>query len=146
MSNGNDWGDGNGGDGGGNDWGQPQQPASPAQPAAPAQPAQPAQQPPMGGDPNAMVQQNAAPTKIKHQLTGNDIVPLILSFFLPGSGHIMLGQTTKGIVILAAVILTCGAGYALNLAIVADAYFVAMCKKDREIGDWEFFPDYNRYI
>ena len=93
-----------------------------------------------------MTHQPGTPTKVKHQVEQHDIIALIVSFFFPGIGHVMLGQTVKGLVIFGAVILTCGIGYALNLLIVADAYFVAMCKKDRAIGDWEFFPDYNRYI
>ena len=58
----------------------------------------------------------------------------------------VIGQTLKGAAILAAVILTCFMGATLSLLVAADCYFVVMCKKDRPVGDWEFFPDYNRYI
>jgi TM2 domain-containing membrane protein YozV len=118
-----------------NDWGQPgpelQQPQQPA-PQAPSVAPQPGQ-----------MQQQA---KIKHTLETNDMIPIILSIFLPGVGHIMAGQTMKGLAIIAGVIFTCGVGYTISLLVAADAYFVVMCKKDRPVGDWEFFPDYNRYI
>lgn len=150
MSNDNeDWGQGG-------DWsdqpggapqmmGQPGEPQAPQQPqpAAPQQPqpAAPQQTPPAS---SPLVHQPK--TKIKHKLEGNDLVVLALSFFIPGVGHMMLGQTMKGAVILAAVIFTCGAGYMAVLAVVADAYFCLMTKKDRQLDDWEFFPDYQNYI
>lgn len=123
-----------------NDWGQPprQQPTNPNPSpqedvwgTAPQQP---------------MTHQPGPPAKIRHQLEQNDIIALVASFFLPGLGHILAGQTMKGVAILAVVLFTCGFGYIANILIVADAYFVLMCKKDRPVGDWEFFPDYNRYV
>lgn len=119
------------------DWGQP-----PRHPVQNEQPGQAPMQPPN----QQMTQQPGTPAKIKHQLESNDIVALVLSFFLPGAGHIMAGQTIKGAVILAAMFFTCGGGYLLVLFIIADCFFVLNCKKDRPVGDWEFFPDYNRYI
>lgn len=81
------------------------------------------------------------------ELEGGDFAVLLLSFFLPGSGHIMLGQTLKGAVILGIVIFTCGAGYIMNLLIVADAFFCLAKKKEHgALEDWEFFPNYNDYI
>ena len=117
-----------------NEWGQPD-PAF----QQPQQPAQPPSQAPVPG-------QLQPQTKIKHKLENEDIIPIILSIFLPGVGHIMAGQTLKGAAILAAVILTCFMGATLSLLVAADCYLVVMCKKDRPVGDWEFFPDYNRYI
>jgi len=117
------------------DWGQP--PRVQNEQPAPAPMQQPNQQ---------MVQQPGPPAKIKHQLETNDIIPLVLSFFLPGAGHIMAGQTMKGIALLAFTFFTCGSGYLLVLFVIADCFFVINCKKDRQVGDWEFFPDYNRYI
>ena len=73
-------------------------------------------------------------------LDNNDIVALIVSAFFPGAGHMMLGQTTKGIAILAATYLTCGLGYLAFAFVVIDAYFLALARKKRQVGDWEFLP------
>lgn len=155
-------------------WGQPEapppQPGTPQQPGPPrpqheAEPSwqQPGQQsgaPGVQGGPddawgepeqqwekapqNDMVHQGPGPGSGK--LENNDIIALIASFLLPGVGHLMLGQTTRGLVILAGILFTCGAGYIVSLLVVADCYFVAMTQKYREVGDWEFFPDYNEHI
>lgn len=74
------------------------------------------------------------------QLDGNDIAAIILSGFVPGVGHMMLGQTVKGAVILGATILTCGMGYILAMLICVDAYYVARARKYRPVGEWEFLP------
>lgn len=74
-------------------------------------------------------------------LEGNDIVAIVLSLFLPGVGHMILGQTTKGIVVLLVSVLTCGLGGLLLAAVALDAYAVATAKKRRAVGEWEFFPD-----
>lgn len=74
------------------------------------------------------------------QLDGNDVAAIILSGFLPGVGHMMLGQTVKGAVILGVTILTCGMGYILAMLICVDAYYVARARKYRPVGEWEFLP------
>ena len=74
------------------------------------------------------------------QLDTNDVVGIALNFFFPGAGYMVLGQTTKGIAILAATYLTCGAGYLLTILFVLDAYMVAVARKNRPVDDWEFFP------
>lgn len=79
-------------------------------------------------------------------LETNDIVAIVLSVFLPGVGHIMLGQKTKGLVILAAVIVSCGAGYIISLLVAADALCVARIRKEREIEEWEIFPEHKRLL
>lgn len=73
-------------------------------------------------------------------LDQNDVIALIVSGFFPGAGHIMLGQTTKGIAILAATYLTCGVGYLAVVFVLIDAYFLALARKTRQVGDWEFLP------
>lgn len=75
-----------------------------------------------------------------NQPDSNDIIAIILSVFLPGVGHIMLGQVTKGIVILVATFVTCGLGYIFSVIVALDAYMVAMARKNRPVDDWEFFP------
>lgn len=80
------------------------------------------------------------------KLETNDIVAIVLSFFLPGVGHIMLGQKTKGIVILAVTILTCGVGYIASVLVALDAYLVAQVIKERPVGDWEIFPEHKRLL
>jgi TM2 domain-containing membrane protein YozV len=73
-------------------------------------------------------------------LDNNDFVALLVTWFVPGAGHMMLGQTTKGLAILAANFLTCGGLGLLWVFTVVDAYFLAMARKKRPVGDWEFLP------
>ncbi len=75
------------------------------------------------------------------KLENNDIIAIVLSVFFPGVGQMMLGQTTKGIVILAVSFFTCAAGGLLSIGAALDAYCVAMARKKRPVDDWEFFPD-----
>lgn len=84
--------------------------------------------------------QNTYMTTPSQQLDTNDVVGIALNFFFPGAGYMVLGQTTKGIAILAATYLTCGAGYLLTILFVLDAYMVAVARKNRPVDDWEFFP------
>ena len=79
-------------------------------------------------------------------LETNDIIAIVLSVILPGVGHLMLGQKTKGLVILGAVIISCGVGYIVSLLIAADALCVARVAKEREVGEWEFFPEHKRLL
>lgn len=79
-------------------------------------------------------------------LETNDIVAIVLSVIFPGVGHIVLGQTMKGIAIIAAVVLSCGVGYLVSLVIAADALCIARVKKERPVGDWEIFPDHQRLL
>lgn len=80
------------------------------------------------------------------ELEQQDILILVLSFFLPGVGHMMLNQTKRGIAILAVSIVTCGGLGLLAFASVIDAYCVTLSQKYRSVGDWEFFPDFNRHL
>lgn len=79
-------------------------------------------------------------------LETNDVLALILSFFFPGVGHMILGQVTKGILIVAVVIMTCGLGYLAMLFAVVDVLCLAQARKVRPVGDWEFFPDHKRIL
>ena len=81
-------------------------------------------------------QPNTTPT-----LDTNDIIAIILAWFLPGVGQMMLGQTTKGIVVLLVSIFTCYGGGLLSIASVIDAICLAKARKYRPIDEWEFFPD-----
>lgn len=81
-----------------------------------------------------------------NQLETNDIVALVLSVVFPGVGHFLLGQTKKGIAIIAAVILSCGVGYLVSILIAVDAYCVARIRKERQVGEWEFFPEHNKLL
>lgn len=104
------------------------------------------QQPPQGQRPYP----NQQPGHMTHQpnhylqpssdLDTNDLLAVIISVIFPGAGHIMLGQMTKGIAILAATYLTCGAGYILCALVAVDAYMVAKVRKTRPVEDFEFFP------
>lgn len=79
-------------------------------------------------------------------LETNDIVALVLSVVFPGVGHFLLGQTKKGIAILAGVILSCGVGYVVSILIAVDAYCVARVRKERQVGEWEIFPEHNKLL
>lgn len=102
-------------------------------------PADPYQAP--GGHQPPIHQPGYQPQASKPSLETNEIVAIVLAFFFPGSGQIMLGQTTKGVVILAAYFLTCGGLGLLPFASALDAYCVAITRKRRPIGDWDIFPD-----
>lgn len=77
-------------------------------------------------------------------MSTDHILVLVLSFFFPGVGHIMQGQTAKGLVILAVSIVTCAAGGLLSIAAVIDAFLLIKAKEYRQVDDWEFFPDFNK--
>jgi len=79
--------------------------------------------------------------KTGEPMDSNDIIAIILAWFLPGVGQIMLGQKTKGIVVLAVSIFTCYGGGLLAIASVIDAICLAKARKYRPIDEWEFFPD-----
>jgi len=138
------------------DWGQPvPQPGPAGQPTTPPLQSEQRSAPPVGqaspqqqgqvGQPGG--QMTTSGKKKFPDLETNDFIVLALSFVLPGSGHIMLGQVAKGALILAAVFITCGAGYILNLLIVADAFFCLAKKKEHGVlEDWDVFPNYQDYI
>ncbi|MCB9764273.1 MAG: PQQ-binding-like beta-propeller repeat protein [Alphaproteobacteria bacterium] len=64
----------------------------------------------------------------------------VLSFFFPGLGQLMCGQTLKGVVLFALTLITCGLGGLLNLVAAIDAWRIASrLDNDEEVGDWQFF-------
>jgi hypothetical protein len=79
-------------------------------------------------------------------LESHDVLAVALSILLPGFGHIMLDQKTKGLVILGAVIASCGVGYLVAFLIALDAYLVARTRKLRPVGDFECFPEHRRFV
>ncbi len=79
-------------------------------------------------------------------LDTHDVVAIVLSVILPGLGHLMLGQKTKGLVIFAAVIASCGVGYVVSVLIAVDAYLVARVRKHRPAGEFECFPEHEAYL
>jgi hypothetical protein len=87
-----------------------------------------------------------APQSGGDDLETNDIIAIVLSFFFPGVGHMMLGQTTKGVVMLAVFLFTCGGLGLLPFASVFDAFLLAKTVKYRAVDDWEFFPDMNEHL
>jgi TM2 domain-containing membrane protein YozV len=75
------------------------------------------------------------------KLDNSDIFKIILSAIFPGVGQMMLGQQTKGIVVLMVAIVT-GCGFGLvSLASALDTYCVAITTRKRQVDEWEFFPD-----
>ena len=75
-------------------------------------------------------------------LNGKDILAIVLSLFAPGLGHVVLGQTLKGLTIFALVLATLGVGYLVGFVAALDAYLVAKALKCRTVGLWETFPEY----
>jgi len=79
-------------------------------------------------------------TKTTTDLDSNDILALVISVFFPGVGHMILGQTTKGLAILVMAFFTCNYGMAGLALVLYDAYMVAIARKSRPIDEWEFLP------
>ncbi len=79
-------------------------------------------------------------------LDSTDLLAIVLSLFVPGLGHVLLGQTAKGLVILGLVIASCGVGYLVAALIAIDAWLVARARKERAVGDWELFPEHARNL
>jgi hypothetical protein len=75
-----------------------------------------------------------------------DVAAIVLSVLAPGLGHVILGQTLKGLLILALVVASCGVGYIVAAVIALDAYCVARARKQREVGAWELFPERRRTL
>jgi TM2 domain-containing membrane protein YozV len=84
---------------------------------------------------------NSLPYGSSRELDVYDIVAIVLSVLVPGLGHVMLGQTAKGVLILALVVASCGVGYLVSALIALDAYCVARARKVRQVSDWELFPE-----
>ena len=84
--------------------------------------------------PNTGLKQNT------DQLDSNDAIALVVTLILPGIGHLMLGQTQKGLAIFALTFFTCGLSYFAVLLVIYDAYMVALARKKRPIQEWEFLP------
>ena len=63
------------------------------------------------------------------------------SFLLVGLGQMMLGQTMKGLALLAVCIMTCGAGFLLAWPFaIVDAYLVGKkLQEGHTVGEWECF-------
>lgn len=144
--------------GGGDDWQNPPQPPQnddnidmnygqplPPPQGPPQQPPQPQPQPGQYGQ--GQMQGGGGPLQTtKPKLENDDIIAIVVNLFFPGVGQMMLGQTTKGIVILAVSFFTCGGAGLLWVAVIIDAYLVAMTRKYRPLDDWEIFPDMNKHL
>lgn len=102
------------------------------------------QPPPAGGLPSyeggtgSMQRQGAS-----QELETSDWIAVIASL-IPGVGQLILGQTVKGLVILGISIVLCAGGGIFSVASMIDTYLVARARKNRAVGDWEFFPDFQQ--
>jgi TM2 domain-containing membrane protein YozV len=72
----------------------------------------------------------------------SDQIIAIIAALIPGLGQLLLGQTVKGLVLLGVALITCSGLGLFSVASVVDAYLVAKAQQNREVGEWEFFPDY----
>lgn len=67
-------------------------------------------------------------------------IAALLSCVLPGVGHIYLGQTQKGLVILFGGLLLCYLGGLLGPLMAVDAFRMGeKLEEGKPIGPWEFF-------
>ena len=62
-----------------------------------------------------------------------------LSLLFPGGGQYLLGQKTKGRVMLGVALCTCGGLGLMNLLAAADAFFLTSHRQKRALETWEFF-------
>lgn len=94
-----------------------------------------------GGYPGQNQQMMRPPNTMPSQSGANneEVIAAIISVFVPGAGHLMLGQTQKGFVFLAGILL-CGLSYVVSVIIALDAYMVGQAKRHRPVDEWEFFP------
>ena len=70
------------------------------------------------------------------------ILAAVISLLIPGVGQIYLGQTTKGLIILAASILLSwiGIGFVIWIAGIVDAYLIGQkLEQGQSVGDMQFF-------
>lgn len=70
----------------------------------------------------------------------NPTVAAIVSFFLPGVGQMMLGQTGKGAIILGVALFTAGFCGLINVLAVVDALAIGgKLKRGQPVKEFEFF-------
>ena len=79
-------------------------------------------------------------------LDAHDLIAIVISVFIPGVGHIFLCLKAKGLLILAAVVISLGVGYVLSCIIAVDALLVARTRKFRPVADFECFPEHQRFL
>jgi len=101
--------------------------------------------------PPAQFGQSGGPVATPEQggpaLESDDKLALGVTFFVPGVGHILSGQIPKGIVIMLIVLVTLGLSWIVMMpAAMADLFLVIRAKKRREVGNFEFFPDYKEIL
>lgn len=79
-------------------------------------------------------------------LTMAQKVILGVSLFVPGVAHLAFGQTKKGAIILIIFGLSLGTILIATLAFALDALLIVRAKRYREVGEFEFFPDYKEFF
>ena len=72
----------------------------------------------------------------------NPLIAAVAAWFIPGLGHIVIGQQNKGVKILIGTIvlsfLTCGMGWILNFAWIFDAFKLAQkLESGEEISEYQ---------
>ena len=73
-----------------------------------------------------------------------EILAIVLSVLLPGAGHVLLGQTVKGLVMLLILAATGGLGWILCAVVALDCYLLARARQNRSVQAWEMFPERER--
>ncbi len=102
--------------------------------------------PPLDDRPEQGITRSPETGMAKPKLENDDVVALVVSAFLPGVGHMLLGQVPKGVVILIGSWVTCYGFGLVWIAMLIDTYLVALTRKYRTVGDWEFFPDSSKHL
>lgn len=110
---------------------------------APERPSPPAVAPRPTAAPPAAPRQDLVPSgrAVPAPSTGlNPVLAAVISFFLPGVGQLLCGQTVKGIVLLVLAFFTCWGGGLLSVLAALDAFLIAQRKERGEaLGEWQFF-------
>lgn len=105
----------------------------------------PLREPPPSGSLKSYESSGAMRKWGNQEMETSDWVAVVASL-IPGVGQLLLGQTVKGLVILGVSIFLCAGGGLLSVASMVDTYLVARARKNRPVGDWEFFPDFQEII
>ena len=115
--------------------GQPMSAASAASPPVPPPPPPPPPPRPPGSPPSGKLIYPSKPPQSPHLAW--------INILLPGLSQILMGQTTKGIVLLigSLVLLPIGIGALVWIGSIIDGFLVGqVLQSGRPVGEWQFFP------
>lgn len=82
-----------------------------------------------------------APPISTFEPTREQKILLGVSLLIPGLAHVMIGQVKKGIGFFVLLFLSFGLLYVVSVLVAFDAFLVLRAQKNREVKEFEFFPD-----